>query len=567
MSTWRVRVLMALCFLRQTRGHVQLHPPQNVTLLSKDFDMILTWTPGEGSPPDVTYTVRYESQERMDKWIKVPHCKNIHRTSCNLTCVLPNFFVKVRARVKAVSGRLQSPWVESQFKEYHLDVELAPPVLNVNVKENLIHVNASFPLATCVESFSWMYDLNLWEAGSEDKKQYEGIFRKNTVTIDTTALKGNYCLSARSSFQSIDFKHSKFSQPLCVLLNHKVEWKLPFSAMIPVFVLPILLTSAFIICLLKQEAKQKKMPRALDLSHLKAAGPAFHCEPSEKEFFRDYIICTEKPVSQRKTNKTLARNNLPWMASFLSSSSSSSSSSEEEEEEEEEDSSTFIPYTEMPQFPKRHLNCQASRTAEGETGLDSVSGGLSMDCESVLDLSTLGFSFFPMRQNEVDTSGSQGDEMVSLSHSSSLGRISLTDVRFPGPREQHDRDRDCQTECLEMTALQTRTEGICAKLPADEHYLCRKALHFTKCYKKPTVDLHVQIGEDPSTKLLISFQTLQVAEDEGIASDCDSDNFIEGTPPASTMLSDTFETSNMEEKYDHKLKFKGYEHTHYMGRS
>ncbi|XP_009274512.1 PREDICTED: interferon lambda receptor 1 isoform X2 [Aptenodytes forsteri] len=565
MSTWKVRVLMALCFLRQTRGHVQLPPPQNVTLLSKDFDMILTWTPGEGSPPDVTYTVRYESQERMDKWIKVPHCKNIRSTSCNLTCVLPNFFVKVRARVKAVSGRFQSPWVESQFKEYYLDVELAPPVLNVNVKKNLIHVNASFPLATCVESFSWMYDLNLWEAGSEDKKQYEGIFRKNTVTIDTTALRGNYCLSARSSFQSIDFKRSKFSQPVCVLLNHKVEWKFPFSAMISVFVLPILLTSAFIICLLKQDAKRKKMPHALDLSHLKAAGPAFHCEPSEKEFFRDTLICTEKPKSQRKTNKTLARNNLPWMASFLSSSSS-------EEEEEEEDSSTFIPYTEMAQFPKRHLICQPSRTAQEETSLDSGSGGLSVDSESVLDLSTLGFSFFPIRKKEVDTSGSQGKEKASLSHSSSLGRISLTDVRFPSPREhgQHDTDRD---ECLEMIPLQTLMEGICAKLPVDEHYLHRKAHHFTKYYQKPTVDLHDQIGEisqlseDPSTELLISFQTLQVAEDEGIASDCDSDNFTEGTPPASTVLSDAFETSNMEEKYDQKFKFKGYEHTHYMGRS
>ncbi|NXH10584.1 INLR1 protein, partial [Bucco capensis] len=202
-------------------GHGHPPAPQNVTLLSQDFDMILTWTPGEGSPAGVTYTVRYESQERVTKWIKVPHCKNIVRTSCNLTCVLPNLFLKVRARVKAVSGQLHSPWVESQFKEYHLDVELAPPVLKVNVKENLIHVNASFPLATCVESFSWMYDLNLWEAGSEDKKQYEGIFRKNSWTIDTTALRGNYCLSARSSLQSIDFKHSKFSHPVCVLLNHK----------------------------------------------------------------------------------------------------------------------------------------------------------------------------------------------------------------------------------------------------------------------------------------------------------------------------------------------------------
>lgn len=52
---------------------------------------------------------------------------------------------------------------------HSITVELASPVLYVNVTENLIHVKASFPLATCVENLPWMYDLNLWEAGSEDK--------------------------------------------------------------------------------------------------------------------------------------------------------------------------------------------------------------------------------------------------------------------------------------------------------------------------------------------------------------------------------------------------------------
>ncbi|KAK2546415.1 Ifnlr1 [Columba livia] len=564
MCTWGVGVLTALCFLQPATGRVQLPPPQDVALLSKDFDLILTWAPGEGSPPDVTYTVRYESQDLTGKWIKVPHCKTIRRTSCNLTCVLPNLFVKARARVKAVSGHLQSPWVESQFKEYHLDVELAPPVLNVNIKENVIHVNASFPLAACVESFSWTYDLNLWEAGSEDKKTYERKFRTETVTIDTTALRGNYCLSARSSYESVEFKHSPFSQPVCVLLNHKaMEWRFPFPATIPVLVLTVFLTSAFIICWLKQDAEQKMMPHALDFSSLKAAGAAFDYEPSEKESFRDYVICTEQPVSQRKTNKTSARNNLPWTDSFLSSS---------EEEEEEEDSSTFIPYTEMPQLPKRHLNGEPSRTAQDETGSDLGSADLSVDSESVLDLSTLGFSFFPTSKNEVDTSGSEGMETTSLSCSSSLGRISLTDVRFPGPREheQQDTDRD---EHLEMTPLQTPVEGTCAKPPAESHYLHRNAHRFTKHYQKSILDPQVRIGEisqlreDPSTQQLISFQTSQVAEDEGIASDCDSDNSTEGTPPAPTVLSDTFGTSTMKEKYDQKFKFKGYEHAHYMGRS
>uniref|UniRef100_A0A8C6JF49 Uncharacterized protein n=1 Tax=Melopsittacus undulatus TaxID=13146 RepID=A0A8C6JF49_MELUD len=567
MSTWGVGMLLALCLLCQARGLGQLPPPQNVTLLSKDFDMILSWAPEEGSPPNVTYTVRYESQERLGKWMKVPHCKNTHRTSCNLTCVLPSLFVKVRARVKAVSGQLQSPWAESQFKEYYLDVELAPPALHVNVKENKIHVNASFPLATCVESIPWMYDLNLWEAGSDDKKLYEGIFRKHTVSIDATALRGNYCLSARSSFQNIGFKHSEFSRPVCVLLNHKVEWKFPFSVMIPVFVLPIFLTSAFITCLLTQDVKGKKMPHALDFSQLKAAGAAFHCELSKEEILRDCPICTEKPRSQRKTNNTLARNNLPWVASFLSSSSSSSL----EKEEEEEDSSTFTPYTEM-QFPNRHLSCQASRTAQEESSLDSRSRGLSMDNESLLDLSTLGFSFFPIRKNEVDTSGSQGNERVSLSHSSSLGRISLTDARFPRPSKQGQQDT-ARDECLGMVPLQTLMKSTCFSLPGSEHCLHRQGHHSPGCYQQPAADLQAQLGEiswlsvDPSMELLLSLQTLQVAEDEGIASDCDSESFMEGTPPTPTVLRDASETSNMEEKYDHKSKFKGYEHTHYMGRS
>ncbi|NWT18452.1 INLR1 protein, partial [Vireo altiloquus] len=201
--------------------HVQLLPPQNVTLLSKDFAMILTWDPGEGSPPDVKYTVRYERQDRLNKWMKVPHCKNIPRTFCNLTCDLSSFFVQVRARVKAVWGGFQSPWVQSQCKDYYSDVELAPPVLILNVQENFIHVSASFPLPTCVENFTWKYDLYLWEAGSEDKKKYEGLFRKDTVTISTIALRGNYCFSARALFENTNSTHSEFSQPMCVLLNHK----------------------------------------------------------------------------------------------------------------------------------------------------------------------------------------------------------------------------------------------------------------------------------------------------------------------------------------------------------
>ncbi|XP_005058494.1 PREDICTED: interferon lambda receptor 1 [Ficedula albicollis] len=465
----RVGALLALCLLQQARGHVRLLPPQNVTLLSKDFAMILAWAPGEGSPPGVTYTVRYESQDRLDKWKKVPHCKNIPRSFCNLTCALPNLYIKVRARVKALWGQSQSPWVKSQFKDYYSDVELAPPVLSLSLRDDSILVRASFPLPTCVESLTWKYDLNLWEAGSEDKKKYEGYFRKDTVTINTTALRGNYCFSARALFESINLKHSEFSQPVCVLLNHKVDWKFSLLVVILLFVLSVFVASPFICCLVKHEAKQRKMPQVLDFSQFKAAGPTFHLELNEKEFCSDDLNCTEKPVPQRRTNRALGGLQRPWMASSPSSSSSSSSE-EEEEEEEEEDSSTLIPYHKMP---KRHLSCQPAPAALGETSLGSGSG-----------------------------SGSG------------------------------------------------------------------KAPHFCRDSQKSLMDLQLpsQHREDPSRQLLIPLWTLQVAEDEGIASDCGSDSCTERTPPGSAVLSDALEASNTEEKYYPKSQFPGYQHSHYLGR-
>lgn len=41
-------------------GRLHLAPPQNVTLLSRDFGVYLTWLPGPGNPQNVTYFVAYQ---------------------------------------------------------------------------------------------------------------------------------------------------------------------------------------------------------------------------------------------------------------------------------------------------------------------------------------------------------------------------------------------------------------------------------------------------------------------------------------------------------------------------
>ncbi|XP_033375526.1 interferon lambda receptor 1 [Parus major] len=594
---WRVGALMALCLLQQAPGHVQLLPPQNVTLLSKDFALILTWAPGEGSPPGVTYTVRYERNtpdilgtpflshpalktRAHTLYLRLQQCKNLflsfpaEQSGLKLSGV---FWIRKRCPLlpcyqERRAGSEEQPWEVSVLgrdepssvltSSHSILVELAPPVLTLNVSKNSLHVSASFPLPKCVENLTWKYDLNLWEAGAEDKKKYEGCFRKDTVTINTTALRGNYCFSARAVYESISLKYSEFSQPVCVQLNHKaVEWKFPLLVMILLLVL-IFVVSPFICCLVKHEAKERKMPLVLDFSQFKAAGPALHLELSEKELCSDDLNCTERPVPQRRTNRALGEHHLPWVASFPSSSSSS-------EEEEEEDSSPLISYHEMPRYPKRHLRCQPPTAAPGESSLDSGSAGLSVDTRSVLELRALGFTLFAERKAELDTSGSQENEETSLYLCSSLGRISLTDVRFPAGSEDGQGDGNGD-ERMGMTPLHPLLGGT----PAEPHELNphKKAPHFSRDYQKSLVDLQLQEDptsqprEDPSSQLLIPLWTLQLAEDEGIASDCGSDNFTEETLPDSTLLSEAFEASNTEEKYHPKFQFPGYKHSHYLGR-
>lgn len=188
-----------------------------------------------------------------------------------------------------------------------------------------------------------------------------------------------------------------------------------------------------------------------------------------------------------------------------------------------------------------------------------------MDSGAVPDLRALGFTLFADRRGEVDTSGSQE---MSLYLCPSLGRISLTEVRFPGASEQGQDDGN-REERLGMTPLEPLLGGVCAE--PHEHHTHRKAPHFPRDYQKSILDVQLQMDaqsqprEDPSTGLLIPLWTLQVAEDEGIASDCGSDDLPEGTPE-STELSDAFETPNTEGKCEPKVQFSGYEHSHYLGR-
>ncbi|XP_053867838.1 interferon lambda receptor 1 isoform X2 [Malaclemys terrapin pileata] len=582
MSAGRIGILVALSSLQQILGSValgqptvRLSPPRNVTLLSKDFGMALTWLPGEGAPPDVLYTVRYRKWTQVKRWKKVQHCRNISQTTCNLTCV-KDLYNKVSARVKALSAGRQSPWVESGFMEYYFDVELAPPALEVSVSESTINVGAAFPLASCVEStfIDLKYDLDFWEAGTEDKIQYCDNMKWDQITINTREISGNYCLSARASFQVIKLKHSEFSKPVCVLFKSKaVDWKFLVTIAVPLLVLLFLCAAApSILCLCKQAAKRVKRPQALDFSHFRAPGMILEKEPSKKEFFEeDLLACMEKPELGGRRSGPSVRNNVSLNASLPSLW----------EEEEEDDSSSFRPYTEMPRFLKRAPNCQVASTSHQGTQSGSELGGSHLDGGSVSDLAGLGFSQPVWRRGSAkeDTSGFQDSEKSFLSESSSLGDFSLIEARYPATNGHGQ--LVCQEDTfLQMTVL---TEGLNGKPPDYEQRLQMRHPHNTNHqwhpYPDPIVCVALEVSQDsdgfPLEGQLVCFQTLKLAEDEGIASNSDSLTVCseEDPPSLASLVGETFEAEtrgkggSLQQESDPIFKFQGYQHVRYMPRN
>lgn len=59
-ATLQLRMAPGFMTSFSSAGRPLLAPPQNVTLLSRDFSVYLTWLPGPGNPQNVTYFVAYQ---------------------------------------------------------------------------------------------------------------------------------------------------------------------------------------------------------------------------------------------------------------------------------------------------------------------------------------------------------------------------------------------------------------------------------------------------------------------------------------------------------------------------
>uniref|UniRef100_A0A8C6D2U5 Interferon lambda receptor 1 n=1 Tax=Moschus moschiferus TaxID=68415 RepID=A0A8C6D2U5_MOSMO len=212
---------LLLCLLQSAPGRPLLAPPQNVTLLSRDFSVYLTWLPGPGNPQNVTYFVAYQSFAPPRRWRRVKKCAGTKELVCSLMCLeKQDLCNKFKGRVQAVSPSARSPWVESKSMDYFFEVEPAPPVLAFTQTEEILIVNATYQLPHCVPQPDLNYEVDFWKEGTKNKTQFPATPHGQPVQIplqpDTS---GHHCLSARTIYTFGNPKYSKFSEPTCFFLE------------------------------------------------------------------------------------------------------------------------------------------------------------------------------------------------------------------------------------------------------------------------------------------------------------------------------------------------------------
>ncbi|KAM6216956.1 interferon lambda receptor 1 [Rhynchocyon petersi] len=312
---------LLLCLLQSAPAHgsFRLTPPQNVTLLSQNFEAYLMWLPGPGNPENVTYSVAYQSFPNPRRWQKVKSCERTKELVCSLTCVEnQDLFNKFKGRVQAVSPSAKSPWVESKNMNYLSEVMPAPPTLVFTYKEGILIINATYQLPQCMPLMDLKYEVHFWKEGTRNKTTFRLIPYDQPVQILLQpAMSGHHCLSARTIYTSITSKYSEFSKPTCLILHAPdTSWLLP--VLLPLVPVLLLVTAAGGV-IRKTSGRspcfpQAKVPQAL------------------KELLRSIWLSPRV--------KTL----------YTGSDGSAESEEEEQAEDDMDDNISFQPYIEPPAF-------------------------------------------------------------------------------------------------------------------------------------------------------------------------------------------------------------------------
>ncbi|XP_039602403.1 interferon alpha/beta receptor 2-like [Polypterus senegalus] len=158
----------SMTFITVARG--SLPAPANVYFDSHNFEHVLRWHPGTGTPAGTQYRVQYRREG--NNWSLVGDCLNVtYVPECNLTGRLENMEY-YKARVQAFNETHQSNWKHSVAFQPVSETILGPPSVTLSGCGNCLLLNMSSPRGSGVNSlqdtyYNIDYNVHLRKSGEE----------------------------------------------------------------------------------------------------------------------------------------------------------------------------------------------------------------------------------------------------------------------------------------------------------------------------------------------------------------------------------------------------------------
>ncbi|XP_041830941.1 interleukin-20 receptor subunit alpha [Melanotaenia boesemani] len=197
-----------------------LPSPTNVSFSSVNLRNVLHWSPGNGTPDDIHFTVEYAIygdsvkaiKGRRMNWRAVPQCTNIIRTWCDLTKETRDVEQGYYARVHTMGRRSSSKWAVTLRFDPKSDTTFGPPWVSLEIVNNSAIITLTGPMryppnnhtkeVSMAEVYPQMrYNLSIYNT-HRDQMHHIPV-ATNWYKYHLQDYNTEYCFSAKSKFLSL----------------------------------------------------------------------------------------------------------------------------------------------------------------------------------------------------------------------------------------------------------------------------------------------------------------------------------------------------------------------------
>nr|UTK56314.1 CRFB3a [Acipenser sinensis] len=231
-------LIQVVCFVQLASIALSVLPdPVNVIIDSNNFDHILRWDPGAGTPMGMNYSVEWCCGEE-NKWSQVRCLNEKDGRECNLTETFNDTLGDYVARVKAITETQQSGWTETKWFQPVSQTILGPPEVSVSGCGDCLLLQFR-PLESLLEIYH-VFDYSIVMKRAGEKTSSKMITTLNEYKINNLERATNYCVSVKMSVNTNG--NSKVSQWHCAFTSPEGKSKVPF--LLVAVCVPLVLSAA-----------------------------------------------------------------------------------------------------------------------------------------------------------------------------------------------------------------------------------------------------------------------------------------------------------------------------------